>query len=81
MIDDETQIRRALSVNLRARGYEVDVAGSGEEGLRVAATNHPDVVLLDLGLHGIDGTEVVRGLRGWSEVPIIVLSVRDAEHE
>jgi two-component system KDP operon response regulator KdpE len=81
VIDDETQIRRALAVNLRARGYEVDVAGSGEQGLRVAATNHPDVVLLDLGLPGIDGTEVVRGLRGWSEVPIIVLSVRDAEHE
>ncbi|HKA04304.1 MAG TPA: response regulator [Acidimicrobiales bacterium] len=79
VVDDEAQIRRALAVNLRARGYEVDLAATGEEALRVAAERHPDVVLLDLGLPGLDGTEVVRGLRGWSTVPIIVLSVRDAE--
>jgi two-component system KDP operon response regulator KdpE len=79
VVDDEPQIRRALAVNLRARGYEVDLAGTGRDALGQAAAMHPDVVLLDLGLPDIDGTEVVRGLRGWSQVPIIVLSVRDAE--
>jgi two-component system KDP operon response regulator KdpE len=81
VVDDEAQIRRALAVNLRARGYDVELAASGEEALRTAAQSHPDVVLLDLGLPGLDGTEVVRGLRGWSSVPIIVLSVRDAERD
>ena len=81
VVDDEPQIRRALSVNLTTRGYEVSTAATGEEALRVAATDHPDVVLLDLGLPGIDGVEVVRGLRGWSAMPIIVLSVRDAESD
>jgi two-component system KDP operon response regulator KdpE len=81
VVDDEAQIRRALTVNLEARGYDVDTAATGEEALKLAAAHHPDVVLLDLGLPGIDGTEVVRGLRGWSEVPIVVLSVRDAEPE
>jgi two-component system KDP operon response regulator KdpE len=57
----------------------VDLAGSGEDGLRIASAHHPDLVLLDLGLPGIDGADVVLGLRGWSTVPIIVLSVRDAE--
>ncbi|MEO6468469.1 MAG: response regulator [Acidimicrobiia bacterium] len=77
--DDEPQIRRALGVNLRARGYQVDLAETGEEALELAARHHPDVVILDLGLPGIDGVEVIHGLRGWSEVPIIVLSVREAE--
>jgi two-component system KDP operon response regulator KdpE len=81
VVDDEPQIRRALAVNLRARGYDVDLAASGEEGLRSASAHHPDLVLLDLGLPGIDGSDVVRGLRGWTEVPIIVLSVRDTEAE
>ncbi|HEY7044375.1 MAG TPA: response regulator [Nocardioidaceae bacterium] len=81
VVDDEPQIRRALSVNLTARGYHVDAAASGEEALRMAASVHPDVVLLDLGLPGIDGTDVVRGLRGWSNVPIIILSVRDSESD
>jgi len=79
VVDDEPQIRRALSINLRARGYSVDLAASGEEALSLAASNHPDVVLLDLGLPGLDGIDVVRGLRGWSTIPVIVLSVRDAE--
>jgi two-component system, OmpR family, KDP operon response regulator KdpE len=79
VVDDEPQIRRALSVNLSARGYDVDLAATGEEALRRAASTHPDAVLLDLGLPGIDGTDVVRGLRGWSTAPIIVLTVRDAE--
>ena len=81
VVDDEPQIRKALSVNLRARGYEVDTAASGEEALTLAAGNHPDLVLLDIGLPGIDGIEVVEGLRGWTTVPIIMLSVRDAEED
>jgi two-component system, OmpR family, KDP operon response regulator KdpE len=81
VVDDEPQIRRALSINLRARGYEVDVASSGEEALQRAAGRVPDVVVLDLGLPGIDGVEVIRGLRGWTRVPIVVLSVRDQERD
>jgi two-component system KDP operon response regulator KdpE len=77
--DDEPQIRRALSINLQARGYEVEVAPDGESALEVAARKHPDVVVLDLGLPGMDGVEVIRGIRGWSQIPIVVLSVRDAE--
>jgi two-component system KDP operon response regulator KdpE len=79
VVDDEAQIRRALATNLKARDYEVDVAESGEEALRLAAEKHPDVVILDIGLPGIDGVEVVRGLRGWTTVPIIMLSVREDE--
>lgn len=79
VVDDEPQIRRALRTNLAARGYEVDLAATGEEALAHAADHHPDLVIVDLGLPGIDGIAVVEGLRGWSNVPIIVLSVRDAE--
>jgi len=79
VVDDEAQIRKALSVNLTARGYEVDLAETGEEALAKAAAHHPDLVLLDVGLPGIDGVQVVEGLRGWTTVPIIMLSVRDSE--
>jgi two-component system KDP operon response regulator KdpE len=79
VVDDEAPIRRALGINLRARGYEVDLAESGEEALELAARHHPDVVVLDLGLPGIDGIDVIVGIRGWSAVPIVVLSARDAE--
>lgn len=79
VVDDEAQIRRALSVNLTARGYDVDLAETGEEALAHAAAHHPDLVLLDIGLPGIDGIAVVEGLRGWTSVPIIMLSVRDSE--
>jgi two-component system KDP operon response regulator KdpE len=79
VVDDEPQIRRALAINLRTRGYDVDLADSGEQALELAAKQHPDVVVLDLGLPGIDGVEVIHGLRGWSKVPVIVLSVRDRE--
>jgi two-component system KDP operon response regulator KdpE len=81
VVDDEPQILRALGINLRARGYDVDLAPDGERALDMAARHHPDVVVLDLGLPGIDGVDVIRGLRGWSQVPIVVLSVRDAEHD
>jgi two-component system KDP operon response regulator KdpE len=76
IIDDDISLLRAVGISLRARGYEVIVARGGEEGLSLAAHKRPDVILLDLGLPGIDGIEVVRGLRGWSTVPIIVLSAR-----
>jgi len=79
VVDDEPQILRALRTNLAARGYEVDVVATGEAALAQAAAHRPDVVILDLGLPGIDGIGVVEGLRGWTDVPIIVLSVRDAE--
>ncbi len=79
VVDDEPQIRRALGISLRARGYDVDLAETGERALELAARHHPDVVVLDLGLPGIDGVDVIHGLRGWSQVPIIVLSVREAE--
>jgi two-component system KDP operon response regulator KdpE len=79
VVDDEPQIRRTLAINLRARGYQVDLAATGEEALKAAADQQPDVVVLDLGLPGIDGLQVIQGLRGWTRVPIIVLSVRERE--
>jgi two-component system KDP operon response regulator KdpE len=79
VVDDEPQLLRALATNLKARGYEVDQATTGEAALMLAASHHPDLVVLDLGLPGIDGLEVVSGLRGWSTVPIVVLSVRERE--
>ncbi len=78
VVDDEPQIRRALRANLVAREFDVDSAGTGEEALTLAARHHPDAVILDLGLPGMDGIDVVRDLRGWSSVPILVLSARDA---
>jgi len=80
-VDDEPQLLRALITNLKARGYEVDGATTGELALEMAARHHPDVVVLDLGLPTLTGLEVIHGLRGWTEVPIIVLSARDAERE
>ncbi len=76
VVDDEPQIVRALRINLSARGYDVVTAPDGREALRVAAEARPDVVVLDLGLPDMDGTTVIEGLRGWSSVPIIVLSAR-----
>ena len=81
IVDDEPQIARALRVALSARGYDVSTAGNGETALDLLASTSPDVVLLDLGLPGIDGVEVVRRLRGWSSVPVIVVSVREAQSE
>jgi two-component system KDP operon response regulator KdpE len=78
-VDDEAPIRRALETNLKARGYDVDLAATGEAALDLAARHHPDLVILDLGLPGIDGIDVVRGLRGWSDVPIVILSARGTE--
>jgi two-component system, OmpR family, KDP operon response regulator KdpE len=80
IVEDELELLRALEVNLQARGFEVHKAMTGEQALRMAADTRPDIVLLDLGLPGIDGLDVIRGLRTWTDVAIIVLSARDAEH-
>ncbi|WP_053736902.1 response regulator [Nocardia sp. NRRL S-836] len=76
VVDDEPQIVRALRINLAARGYEVLTAPDGATALRLAADGRPDVVVLDLGLPDMDGTDVIAGLRGWTTLPIIVLSAR-----
>ncbi|MFD7921871.1 response regulator [Streptomyces sp. NPDC059740] len=81
VVDDEPQIVRALVINLRARRYEVDAAADGATALQLAAARHPDVVVLDLGLPDMDGVDVIRGLRGWTRVPIIVLSARHTSDE
>jgi len=76
VVDDEPQLLRALSINLRALRYDVDAAASGGDALRVATAFPPDVVILDLGLPDMDGTDVIAELRGWTAVPILVLSGR-----
>ncbi|MEV4170199.1 response regulator [Nonomuraea sp. NPDC049709] len=76
VVDDEPQLLRALRINLAARHYEVAVADDGASALRQAAEWHPDLVVLDLGLPDIDGVDVIHGLRGWTKVPIVVLSGR-----
>ncbi len=81
VIDDEAQIRRLLRVSLETQGFSVHLAETGEEGLRMVQGRKPDVVLLDLGLPDRDGAEVLADLRRWSSVPVIILSVRNAEEE
>jgi two-component system KDP operon response regulator KdpE len=76
VVDDEPQLLRALTINLRARHYEVRSAATGSEALSTAAAQRPEVVILDLGLPDMDGTDVIAGLRGWTDVPILVLSGR-----
>jgi two-component system, OmpR family, KDP operon response regulator KdpE len=79
VVDDEPQIRRALNLNLRARAYEVLEAATGQIALELVESRHPDVVLLDLGLPDIDGMVVLEALREWTDVAVIVLTVRDDE--
>jgi two-component system KDP operon response regulator KdpE len=79
VIDDEAAILRALRINLSARDYDVTTASDGTSGLAAMARQRPDVVILDLGLPDMEGTEVIRGIRGWSSVPIIVLSAHEQE--
>jgi two-component system KDP operon response regulator KdpE len=81
VVDDDPQILRALRINLTAHGYHVLLAPDGGSALRTAADGHPDVVVLDLGLPDMDGTEVIEGLRGWTSVPIIVLSARTGSND
>jgi len=76
VVDDEPQILRALAINLRARGYEVRTAGTGTDALSAAADQGPELVVLDLGLPDMEGTKVIASLRGWTSVPILVLSGR-----
>jgi two-component system KDP operon response regulator KdpE len=72
-------MRRALDISLRAHGYDVDLAETGRQGLDLAARNHPDVIILDLGLPDMDGVDIAHAVRAWSTTPIIVLSARDTE--
>jgi two-component system KDP operon response regulator KdpE len=81
VIDDEVQMRRMLRLSLEGAGYRVDEAETGEQGLVEAATRRPEAILLDLSLPGIDGLTVLKRLREWTSVPVIILSVRDEEAE
>src|ERR1019366_3296271 len=81
VIDDELQMRRLLRVCLEANGYRVSEAATGKDGIAEAAQHPPDVVLLDLGLPDMDGVAVLKRLREWSRVPVVVLSVRDREED
>lgn len=78
-VDDEPNLLRTLGANLRARSYEVDLATTGEQALAMAAAHRPDAVIVDLGLPGMSGLEVIRSLRHWTQTPIVVLSARDGE--
>lgn len=81
VIDDEIQIRRLLRVCLEGNGYRVEEAATGQEGITLAAQHPPDIVLLDLGLPDMDGVSVLKRLREWSRVPVVVLSVREREED
>ncbi|UTT39461.1 response regulator [Glutamicibacter mishrai] len=80
IVEDDPQIARALLVNLKARGYRTFHAATGLQCLQLAADAHPDVILLDLGLPDLEGGDVIDGIRGWSSVPIIVVSARHESH-
>jgi two-component system KDP operon response regulator KdpE len=81
IIDDEVQIRRLLEITLSANGYNISEAANGKDGLVAAATHHPDLIILDLGLPDMDGREVMKKIREWYEKPIIILSVRNSEDD
>ena len=81
VVDDEPPIVRAVAANLRARGFEVLTAANGEAALTAVETHQPDCVVLDLGLPGIDGLEVLRRLRTWTQVPVVVLTAVDGERD
>ncbi|MER5297725.1 response regulator transcription factor, partial [Streptomyces pharetrae] len=81
VVEDNPQLVRALVINLQARHYGVDAAPDGATALRLAAARQPDVVLLDLGLPDMDGIDLIKGLRGWTRVPILVLSARQSSGE
>jgi two-component system KDP operon response regulator KdpE len=81
VVDDEAQMRRLLQLTLEPLGYRVRVAETAADGMRMAASERPDLVVLDLGLPDGDGTEVLQSIRGWSTVPVLILSVRNAEEE
>jgi two-component system KDP operon response regulator KdpE len=81
VVEDEPMLARALAITLRARSYQVDVAPTGTAALDLAATRAPDLVVLDLGLPDLDGMDVLRALRGWSTVPVVVLSARQSSED
>ena len=81
VVDDDRALARALAINLKARSYEVDIALTGAEALELAGRGRPDVVVLDMGLPDMDGVEVLQGLRGWTSVPVLVLSARGEQAE
>lgn len=81
VIDDEPPIRKVLGISLEGAGYKVVECETGREGMRVAASVNPDLVLLDLGLPDVDGKEVIASIRGWSQLPIIICSVRNDDEE
>ena len=81
VVDDDDQLRRALRINLAAREYDVSTAVDGTTGLAAVARDRPDVIILDLGLPDMDGTDVIHGVRGWTSIPIIVLSAWGQESQ
>ena len=81
LIDDEVQIRRLLEITLSANGYKISEASTGKEGLALAATGHPVLIILDLGLPDTDGLDILQKLREWYQKPIIILSVRNSEED
>ena len=81
VVDDDAALARALAINLKARGYDVAVAHTGRDALEGLAKLHPDVVVLDLGLPDLDGLDVLHGVRGWNDVPVVVLSARTTSDE
>ena len=81
IIEDEPALARALAITLNARGYETDVAVTGAAGLDLAASSHPDLILLDLGLPDLDGMAILHAVRGWSQIPVVVLSARQTSHD
>lgn len=81
VIDDEAQIRRLLELTLDSNGYGVRSVGTGKDGIVLAASERPEVIILDLGLPDLDGVEVLKKVREWSAVPVLVLSVRDSESD
>jgi two-component system KDP operon response regulator KdpE len=81
VVDDENAIRRYLRAALSAQGFDIYEAANGQDAINAVVSNHPDLIILDLGLPDFDGIEVTRRLREWSQTPIIILSVREAEHD
>ena len=81
VIDDEPQIRRFLDISLRAQGYQVELAGTGQEGINALASRAADLVILDIGLPDLDGHEVLQAIRQWTQVPVVMLTVRADEAE
>jgi len=81
IIEDEPALARALAITLNARGYETEVAVTGAAGLDLVASSHPDLILLDLGLPDLDGMAILAAVRGWSQIPVVVLSARQTSHD